>query len=72
MVGAYLTVTLLELPALMFSGKVAPVVENAAPLTAAAVTLNAAEPGFEIVRVRVAVVLTVMLPKLMDAGETPI
>jgi len=63
---------LLDAPALMFNGKVAPVIEYAAPLTAAAVTFKVAEPGFEMVSVRVAVVLTVMLPKLIDAGETPI
>lgn len=71
-VGANLTVTLLEAPALMFSGKVAPVMENAAPFTPAVVTFKVAEPEFEMVSVRVDVVFTVMLPKLIDAGETPI
>ena len=72
MVGANLTVTLLDAPALMLSGKVAPVVENAAPLTAAEVTFSVAEPGFEMVSVRVAVVFTVMLPNATEAGETAI
>jgi hypothetical protein len=54
------------------TGKVVPVIEKAAPLTVAEFTVRVAVPGFEIVRVRVADVPTVMLPKLMVAGETAI
>jgi hypothetical protein len=71
-VGANVTVTGLEAPALMLNGKVAPLTENDVPLTAAEVTFKVAVPGFEMVKVRFAEVLTVMLPKLIDAGETPI
>ena len=71
-VGANVTVNGLEPPALMLSGKVTPLMENDVPLTAAEVTLKLAVPGLEMVKVRFADVLTMMLPKLIDAGETPI
>jgi len=70
--GENVTVTALEPPGLIVTGKVVPVIENAAPLTAAEFTVRAAVPGFEIVMVRVAEVFTVMLPKAMAAGVTAI
>jgi len=57
---------------LIATGNVVPVIENAVPLTVAKFTVRVAVPGFEIVSVRVADVPTVMLPKLIVAGETAI
>ena len=72
MLGEKVTVTALELPWLIVTGKVVPVIENAAPLTVAELTVSVAVPGFEIVIVRVAEVFTVMLPKPIVAGDTAI
>lgn len=61
-----------ELPAAIAIGKLVPVELNPVPVTVAPVTVRAAPPGLEITNVFVNVVLTTILPKLIELGESEI